>query len=65
MLNKIVRAKAARAVQVGAQVDHHGCAPVSPSLTRCSCSHSAGVARQHNGRHGKEDNCQVGVFLIG
>jgi SRSO17 transposase len=28
-------------------------------------THSAGVARQHNGRMGKEDNCQVGVFLIG
>ena len=28
-------------------------------------SHSAGVARQYNGRLGKEDNCQVGVFLIG
>src|SRR4029077_6128196 len=28
-------------------------------------SHSAGVARQHNGRLGKEDNCQVGVFLLG
>jgi SRSO17 transposase len=27
--------------------------------------HSAGVARQHNGRLGKEDNCQVGAFLIG
>jgi SRSO17 transposase len=27
-------------------------------------THSAGVARQHNGRQGKEDNCQVGVFLI-
>src|SRR5215472_13508415 len=27
--------------------------------------HSAGVARQHNGRLGKEDNCQVGVFLVG
>jgi SRSO17 transposase len=27
--------------------------------------HSAGVARQHDGRPGKEDNCQVGVFLIG
>ncbi len=26
---------------------------------------SAGVARQHNGRLGKQDNCQVGVFLIG
>jgi SRSO17 transposase len=26
---------------------------------------SAGVARQHNGRLGKEDNCQVGVLLIG
>src|ERR1700760_913743 len=25
----------------------------------------AGVARQHNGRLGKEDNCQVGVFLVG
>src|SRR5947209_8389062 len=24
----------------------------------------AGVARQHNGRLGKEDNCQVGVYLI-
>src|SRR4051794_12465282 len=28
-------------------------------------AHSASVARQHNGRLGKEDNCQVGVFLIG
>jgi SRSO17 transposase len=28
-------------------------------------SHSAGVSRQYNGRLGKEDNCQVGVFLIG
>ncbi len=27
--------------------------------------HSAGVNRQHNGRLGKEDNCQVGVFLVG
>src|SRR3954451_2545339 len=27
--------------------------------------HSAGVARQHNGRLGKEDSCQVGVFLVG
>src|SRR5262249_42706222 len=26
--------------------------------------HSAGVARQDNGRLGKEDNCQVGVFLV-
>src|SRR4051794_10724584 len=26
---------------------------------------SAGVARRHNGRSGKEDNCQVGVYLIG
>jgi SRSO17 transposase len=26
---------------------------------------SAGVARQHNGRLGKEDNCQVGVYLVG
>jgi SRSO17 transposase len=26
---------------------------------------SVGVARQHNGRLGKEDNCQVGVFLSG
>lgn len=26
--------------------------------------HSAGVGRQHNGRLGKKDNCQVGVFLI-
>lgn len=26
---------------------------------------SAGVARQYNGRLGKEDNCQVGVFLLG
>src|SRR4051794_34416944 len=26
---------------------------------------SVGVARQHNGRLGKQDNCQVGVFLIG
>ncbi|MGE5755473.1 MAG: IS701 family transposase [Planctomycetaceae bacterium] len=28
-------------------------------------NHSAGVGRQHNGRLGKEDNCQVGVFLVG
>src|SRR5262249_39726726 len=28
-------------------------------------THSAGVARQHNGRLGQEDNCQVGVFLVG
>ena len=28
-------------------------------------NHSAGVDRQHNGRLGKEDNCQVGVFLLG
>src|SRR5215210_5611435 len=28
-------------------------------------THSAGVGRQHNGRLGKEDNCQVGVFLVG
>src|SRR3954468_10050113 len=27
--------------------------------------HSAGVARQHDGRLGKEDNCQVGGFLVG
>ena len=27
--------------------------------------HSVGVARQHNGRLGKEDNCQVGIFLVG
>src|SRR3954452_23197479 len=27
--------------------------------------HSAGGARQHHGRLGKEDNCQVGVFLVG
>ncbi len=26
--------------------------------------HSAGVARQYNGRLGKEDNCQVGVYLV-
>ena len=26
---------------------------------------SVGVARQQNGRLGKEDNCQVGVFLVG
>src|ERR1700694_597002 len=26
---------------------------------------SAGVARQHNGRLGKDDNWQVGVFLVG
>src|SRR4051794_13880793 len=27
--------------------------------------HSAGVGRQHNGRLGKQDNCQVGVFPVG
>ena len=26
---------------------------------------SVGVARQHNGRLGKGDHCQVGVFLVG
>src|SRR4051812_1379706 len=28
-------------------------------------AHSAGVARQYNGRRGEQDNCQVGVFLVG
>src|SRR5512144_331686 len=28
-------------------------------------AHSAGVARQHDGRLGKADNCRVGVFLVG
>jgi SRSO17 transposase len=28
-----------------------------------SGQHSVGVGRQHNGRRGKVDNCQVGVFL--
>jgi len=28
-------------------------------------THSVGVARQHNGRLSKEDNCQVGVYLLG
>jgi SRSO17 transposase len=27
--------------------------------------HSAGLARPHNGRLGKDDTCQVGVFLVG
>jgi SRSO17 transposase len=27
--------------------------------------HSAGVAVRHNGRLDKQDNCQVGVFLLG
>lgn len=28
-----------------------------------SGGHSVGASRQHNGRRGKVDNCQVGVFL--
>src|SRR5262249_27402091 len=28
-------------------------------------AHSAGVAVQHNGRLDTQDNCQVGVFLLG
>jgi SRSO17 transposase len=28
-------------------------------------AHSAGAAVQHNGRLDKQDNCQVGVFLVG
>jgi SRSO17 transposase len=28
-------------------------------------THSAGVGRQYNGRLGKKDNCQVGVYLVG
>src|SRR5215211_7432126 len=34
-------------------------------LVSSAAGSPAGVARQHNGRLGKEDNCQVGVFLVG
>ena len=47
----------------------HARSASSGSSTRAAsprrAMHSAGVARQHNGRLGKEDNCQVGVFLVG
>ena len=35
------------------------------AFTKKGAQLPAGVARQHNGRLGKQDNCQVGVFLVG
>ena len=45
--------------------DRHVVGVIDESAFAKKGIHSAGVARQHNGRLGKEDNCQVGVFLIG
>ena len=55
--DELVPTAAASPIGVVAAVDESGFAKKG--------AHSAGVARQHNGRLGKEDNCQVGVFLVG
>jgi SRSO17 transposase len=54
---ELVPTAAASAVGVVGVVDESGFSKTG--------NQSAGVARQHNGRLGKEDNCQVGVFLVG
>lgn len=55
--DELVPTTAGRAIGVVGVVDESGFAKKG--------DHSAGVGRQHNGRLGKEDNCQVGVFLVG
>jgi SRSO17 transposase len=55
--DELVPTTAGRAVGVVGVIDESGFAKKG--------DHSAGVGRQHNGRLGKEDNCQVGVFLVG
>lgn len=41
----------------------HGSLHIDESAFEKQGKDSVGVARQHNGRRGKVDNCQVGVFL--
>jgi SRSO17 transposase len=55
--DELVPTTAGRAIGVVGVIDESGFAKKG--------DHSAGVGRQHNGRMGKEDNCQVGVFLVG
>jgi SRSO17 transposase len=55
--DELVPTAAARPLGVVGVVDESGFAKKG--------DHSAGVGRQYNGRLGKEDNCQVGVFLVG
>jgi SRSO17 transposase len=55
--DELVPTAAASAIGVVGVIDESGFAKKG--------DHSAGVGRQHNGRLGKEDNCQVGVFLVG
>src|SRR4051795_13233888 len=55
--DELVPTTAGRATGVVGVIDESGFAKKG--------DHSAGVGRQHNGRLGKEDNCQVGVFLVG
>jgi SRSO17 transposase len=55
--DELVPAAAASPIGVVGVIDESGFAKKG--------DHSAGVARQHNGRLGKQDNCQVGVFLVG
>jgi SRSO17 transposase len=56
-VDELVPTAAGRPIGVVGVVDESGFAKKG--------RHSAGVARQHHGRLGKEDNCQVGVFLVG
>jgi len=56
-VDELVPTAAASSIGVVGVVDESGFAKKG--------DHSAGVARQYNGRLGKQDNCQVGVFLVG